>query len=77
MGLLSSRHTADCREDDLAGSNEIIPIPHLISDMLNTHRDDIAYNMIDADKHVSDEQAEKIRKIDGIVLARALPPLST
>lgn len=45
--------------------------------MLNTHRDDIAYNIIDADKHVSDEQVDKIRKIEGIVLARALPPLST
>ena len=45
--------------------------------MLNTHRDDIAYNMIDADEHVSDEQVDKIRKIEGILLARALPPLST
>jgi D-3-phosphoglycerate dehydrogenase / 2-oxoglutarate reductase len=44
-----------------------------IADMLNKHRDELAYNIIDIDGSISDEQVEKIRQIEGIVLARVLP----
>jgi D-3-phosphoglycerate dehydrogenase / 2-oxoglutarate reductase len=44
-----------------------------IADMLNKHKDDLAYNIIDIDGTISDAQVEKIRQIEGIVLARVLP----
>jgi D-3-phosphoglycerate dehydrogenase len=44
-----------------------------IADMLNKHRDDLAYNIIDIDGNIKEEQIAKIRQIDGIVLARVLP----
>ena len=43
-----------------------------ISDMLNKHRDELAYNIIDIDGSISDSQVEKIRQIEGIILAWAL-----
>lgn len=46
-----------------------------IADMLNQHREDLAYNIIDIDGAVQEDQVAKIRKIDGIILARVLPPI--
>lgn len=46
-----------------------------IADMLNQHRDELAYNIIDIDGLVKEEQIAKIRKIDGIILARMLEPV--
>lgn len=46
-----------------------------IADMLNQHRDEIAYNIIDVDGDIKDEQIAKIKEIDGIILARVLPPV--
>lgn len=43
-----------------------------IADMLNKHRDELAYNIIDIDGSISEAQVEKIRQIEGIVLARVL-----
>lgn len=43
-----------------------------IADMLNQHRDELAYNIIDVDGDIKEEQIAKIRKIDGIILARVL-----
>jgi len=43
-----------------------------IADMLNKSRDDFAYNIIDVDNNVSDETILKIKKIDGIVMVRAI-----
>ncbi|MBK5278709.1 MAG: 3-phosphoglycerate dehydrogenase, partial [Bacteroidia bacterium] len=45
-----------------------------IADMLNKHRDELAYNIIDIDGSISENQVEKIRQIEGIILAWALPP---
>lgn len=44
-----------------------------ISDMLNRHRDDLAYNIIDVDQKVTEQHINKIRNIEGIILARLLP----
>ncbi len=47
-----------------------------IADMLNQHRDEIAYNIIDVDGDIKEEQIDKIKTIEGVILARVLPPVS-
>ena len=46
-----------------------------ISDMLNKHRGDIAYNIIDIDGEITVEQIQKIRDIEGVIMVRLLPPV--
>lgn len=46
-----------------------------IADMLNKHRGDIAYNIIDIDGEISEEHVQKIRDIEGIIMVRLLPPV--
>ncbi len=46
-----------------------------ISDMLNKHRGDIAYNIIDIDGGITVEQIQKIRDIEGVIMVRLLPPV--
>lgn len=46
-----------------------------ISDMLNRHHHEIAYNIIDIDGEVKDDQLKKLREVEGIVMVRALPPV--
>ena len=46
-----------------------------IADMLNKHRDEIAYNIIDVDGDIKEEQIQKIKSIEGIILTRLLQPL--
>lgn len=43
-----------------------------ISDMLNKHRDDLAYNIIDLDGKVAPAQIEKIKSIEGIIMVRLI-----
>lgn len=43
-----------------------------ISDMLNKHRADLAYNIVDIDGTVNDAQVKRIRAIQGIVMVRVL-----
>jgi D-3-phosphoglycerate dehydrogenase len=44
-----------------------------ISDMLNKHRDNLAYNIIDLDDEILPEQLEHIKNIEGIIMVRLLP----
>lgn len=44
-----------------------------IADMLNKHRDDLAYNIIDLDDDIKPEQIDKIKSIEGIIMVRLLP----
>lgn len=46
-----------------------------IADMMNKHRNEIAYNIIDIDGEISDEQVQKIRDIEGVIMVRLLPPV--
>ena len=46
-----------------------------ISDMLNKHRGDIAYNIIDIDGEITMDQIQKIRNIEGVIMVRLLPPV--
>jgi len=46
-----------------------------IADMLNKHRGDIAYNIIDIDGEISEESINKIRAIGGIIMVRHLQPV--
>ncbi len=46
-----------------------------IADMLNKHRDGLAYNIIDIDGNIDEAQVAKIRLIEGIILARVLPAI--
>jgi D-3-phosphoglycerate dehydrogenase len=41
-----------------------------ISDLINKHRDDVAYNIIDTDSKLSPELLNRIRKIDGVIMVR-------
>jgi D-3-phosphoglycerate dehydrogenase len=43
-----------------------------ISDMLNKHRGNLAYNIIDLDSDVSPEQEQKLRDIEGVIMVRVL-----
>lgn len=43
-----------------------------ISDMINQHRDDLAYNIIDTDNKVDNNIVEMLKKIEGIVMVRAI-----
>lgn len=43
-----------------------------IADMLNRHRDDLAYNIIDIDSPVSEAIVERLRGIEGIVRIRQI-----
>ena len=43
-----------------------------ISDMINKHKGEIAYNIIDLDTVITDEQLAKIKAIDGIIMVRFL-----
>ena len=45
-----------------------------IANMLNRHKDDIAYNIIDVDEEVTEEQLAKIRGIDGVIKVRLVNP---
>ena len=43
-----------------------------ITDMINHHRDNIGYNIIDVDGEISEDVIEKIRKIDGVKMVRLI-----
>ena len=47
-----------------------------IADMMNKHRDEIAYNIIDIDGEISEKDLDRIKAIDGVIMARILPPLN-
>lgn len=46
-----------------------------IADMLNRHRGDIAYNIIDIDGEITEVHVQKIKDIEGVIMARLLPPV--
>jgi D-3-phosphoglycerate dehydrogenase len=41
-----------------------------IADMLNRHKGEVAYNIIDAEGKVDADLVDRIRKIDGVIMAR-------
>jgi D-3-phosphoglycerate dehydrogenase len=43
-----------------------------ISDLLNQHRGDIAYNIIDLDNKIQESQVQKLRDIEGVIRVRYL-----
>jgi D-3-phosphoglycerate dehydrogenase len=45
-----------------------------ISEMMNKSRNDIAYNIIDLDKPVSEDVIDLLLNIDGVIRVRVLPP---
>jgi D-3-phosphoglycerate dehydrogenase len=44
-----------------------------IADMMNKSAGDLAYNIIDSDGEVDEAVVDKIRKIDGVIMARLIP----
>jgi D-3-phosphoglycerate dehydrogenase len=44
-----------------------------IADMMNKSAGDVAYNIIDIDGEVAEAQVEKLRKIEGVIMARLIP----
>lgn len=47
-----------------------------IADLINHHRDDLAYNIIDVDGLVNQEQVSRLEKVEGIIRITVLPPVS-
>jgi D-3-phosphoglycerate dehydrogenase len=43
-----------------------------ISDMLNRHKDELAYTMIDVDEPINEKSIEKIRQITGVIRVRVI-----
>jgi D-3-phosphoglycerate dehydrogenase len=43
-----------------------------IADLINHHRDDYAYNIIDTEQRIPDEVLNHIRSVDGIIRVRAI-----
>jgi D-3-phosphoglycerate dehydrogenase len=43
-----------------------------ISDMINRHKGDIAYNIIDIDGQVNDSTIEKLKAIQGVIMVRSI-----
>jgi D-3-phosphoglycerate dehydrogenase len=48
-----------------------------IIDMMNKSAGNLAYNIIDVDGDVSDPMIDKIRKIEGVLMARLIPKASS
>ena len=46
-----------------------------ILDLLNRHRGDLAYNIIDIDGNVSTKTVEELRAIDGVIFVRTIRPV--
>jgi D-3-phosphoglycerate dehydrogenase len=44
-----------------------------IADMMNKSAGELAYNIIDIDGEVAEAQVDKLRKIDGVLMARLIP----
>ena len=47
-----------------------------ISNMLNQHRGEIAYNIIDLDDDIEEAQIERLREIEGVIFVRYLPAVA-
>jgi D-3-phosphoglycerate dehydrogenase len=43
-----------------------------IMDLINHHKDDFAYNIIDTEQKIPDSVLEQIRHVEGIIRARAM-----
>jgi D-3-phosphoglycerate dehydrogenase len=43
-----------------------------ISNMLNQHKDIIAYNIIDVDQHLTPATLADLKKIEGVIMARTI-----
>lgn len=46
-----------------------------IADMMNKHRGEIAYNIIDIDGDISEKQVQKIQDIEGVIMTRLIQPI--
>lgn len=47
-----------------------------IADLLNRHRGELAYNIIDVEGDVTEEMVEKLRAIEGVIFVRPIHPVS-
>jgi D-3-phosphoglycerate dehydrogenase len=43
-----------------------------ITDLINHHRDDYAYNIIDTEQSINEKTLEKIKKIEGVIRVRTI-----
>jgi len=43
-----------------------------ITDLINHHRDDYAYNIIDTEQQIPDNVLDQVRKVNGIIRVRAI-----
>lgn len=48
-----------------------------IRDMLNRHKGDYAYNIIDIDGEMTEKHLEKLQAIDGVIMARLIGPVAS
>jgi D-3-phosphoglycerate dehydrogenase len=43
-----------------------------ITDLINHHREDYAYNIIDTEQQIPDEALAKLKAVDGIIRVRTI-----
>jgi D-3-phosphoglycerate dehydrogenase len=43
-----------------------------ISDMINKHKDDLAFNIIDVDEPITPQTIQKIKAIEGVIMVRTI-----
>lgn len=48
-----------------------------IANLLNRHRDDLAYNIIDIEANITQTALERLRAIDGVIFVRTIQPVLT
>jgi D-3-phosphoglycerate dehydrogenase len=48
-----------------------------ITDLINHHRDEYAYNIIDTEQHIPDESLEQLRQINGIIRVRVVEKMDS
>jgi len=48
-----------------------------ILDLLNRHRGELAYNIIDIDGEISREVVSQLNEIDGVIFVRTIPPVES
>jgi D-3-phosphoglycerate dehydrogenase len=41
-----------------------------IADLINKHKDDVAYNIIDTDTQISPQLLQEIQSIEGVIMVR-------
>jgi D-3-phosphoglycerate dehydrogenase len=48
-----------------------------ITDLINHHRDEFAYNIIDSEQHIPEKSLEQLRQVNGIIRVRVIDKMDS